>query len=179
MRKINLITYSLILGLVLFVAACDDTTDNTTVANDTTNAENTAVDNTTDNTVAPTDNTAATTDEAEIEPGDIVTNPDNYIGKTVTVTGEVEKVFSKRAFLLDEEAVTGDKDLLVLSPDKTELNLEAIDDSWLNDGVKVTGKVVRMVTADVEKELGWDLDNELEVEYKDRPVIIAQTIAKR
>lgn len=170
--KIKIITLTLFIGLTLLLTGCGDaTTTNTIVpANDTANANS-------------TENAATKTEKEEvpnsIEPGDIAANPDKYIGKEVTVVGEVEEVLTPLSFLLDEEAVTGTKDVLVLSPKKPELNLEEIDDSWLNDGVIVKGTVKKLVTTEIEKELTWDLDTKIEAEYRDRPVIIASSIVKR
>lgn len=106
-------------------------------------------------------------------------NLSQYIGKTVTVRGEVEDVYGNRSFTVDEEGILG-KDLLVISdkplpprvtgPEETPLVLK-------DDTVKVTGTVRRFVATEIERELGIDLDPEIEVEIEEnRPVIIAKSV---
>lgn len=171
MLRTKWIILTLVMGLTIVFVGCNDRVEtNRPVV--VTNANTTAVNPVNANT------TTAPATGAVIEPGAIVANPNNYIGQTVTIAGEVEEVFGPRVFTLDEETIAGNTDLLVLSPQRPELNLEAIDNNWLNDGVRVTGTVRAMVVADVEREIGWDLDRNLEVEYNGRPVVIAQSIAR-
>ncbi|WP_238360831.1 hypothetical protein [Iningainema tapete] len=47
------------------------------------------------------------------KPGEITTNPRQYYGKTLAVTGEVEDIRSPNAFTLDEDKLLGGQDLLV------------------------------------------------------------------
>jgi hypothetical protein len=121
---------------------------------------------------------AAGTAGGEMRVADIVAAPDEYFGRTVTVTADVEEVFGPMAFALDEDApFTGgiDNDLLVLS--RQAGDLEAIDDQWLNNKVRVTGTVGRMTVTEVERELGWDLDPELEIELERAgAVLIASSV---
>jgi hypothetical protein len=102
------------------------------------------------------------------------------MGQTVTVVAEVNEVFGPRAFALDEDAPLAagiDRDLVVLS--KTGINLAPLDDRWLNDKVRVTGKVGRASVVEVEREVGWDLDPEIEVELEDvRAVLVADAITR-
>lgn len=110
---------------------------------------------------------------------DIISNWTNYEGKTVTVVADVEEVLGPRAFMLDEDSPLDDgvdDDLLVLSPKAG--SLANIDDERLNDNVRVTGVVRRFVVADIERELGWDLDPRLEAKFKDKPVLIATSVER-
>lgn len=111
---------------------------------------------------------------------DIQEAPDKYMGQTVTVVADVEEVHSPRAFSLDEDSPAAggvDNDLLVLSPQAGSLS--DIDDQWLNNKVRVTGKVGKMQIVEIERELGWDLKPELEVEVeKARAVIIASAVQR-
>lgn len=106
-------------------------------------------------------------------------NLDQYIGKTVTVRGEVEDVYGERSFTIDEEGILG-KDLLVISdkplpprvsgPEETPLVLK-------DDTVEVTGTVRRFVATEIEREMGIDLEPQIEVEIEEnRPVIVAKSI---
>ena len=110
---------------------------------------------------------------------DITSNWTNYEGKTVSVVADVEEVLGPRAFMLDEDdSLEGgvDDDLLALSPKAG--NLANIDDQWLDNKVRVTGVVRRFVVADVEREIGWDLDPGVEAKFKDKPVLIATSVER-
>ena len=111
---------------------------------------------------------------------DIAANPDRYAGQTVTVIADVEEVHGPRAFALDEDAPLAgglDNDVLVLS--KQSGSLSDIDDQWLNNKVKVTGKVGTWSLVEVEREVGWDLDPELEVELEGvKAVLIADKVER-
>lgn len=110
----------------------------------------------------------------------ITGDPNRYLGQTVTVVADVEEVHGPLAFSLDEDAPLAggvDNDLLVLSPKAGSLS--NIDDQWLNNKVRVTGKVGKLTVIDAERELGWDLTPELEVEVeRARAVIIATSVER-
>jgi hypothetical protein len=111
---------------------------------------------------------------------EIADDPAKYEGKTVTVVSEVDEVLAPRAFKMDEDALAAggiDNDLIVLSA-KAGSRAD-IDDQWLNDKVRVTGKVHRGAVVDIEREIGWDLDPAIEVELEEeRPVLIAESIER-
>ena len=127
---------------------------------------------------------AATGTGGTADPGtrvaDIVASPETYIGQTVTVTADVEEVFGPRAFALDEDAPLAggvDQDLLVLS--RKAGNLDDIDDQWLKNKVRVTGKVGRWKLVELEREIGWDLDPEIEAEVERAgAVLIASSLSR-
>ena len=123
---------------------------------------------------------AERTTAGETRVADIAGEPDKYMGQTVTVVADVEEVHSARAFSLDEDSPAAggiDNDLLVLSPQAGSLS--DIDDTWLNNKVRVTGKVGKMAIVEVERELGWDLSPQLEVEVeKARAVLIASSVQR-
>jgi hypothetical protein len=111
---------------------------------------------------------------------DLVSAPDKYFGQTVTVVADVDEVFGPNAFALDEDSpIAGgiDNDLLVFS--RKAGSLAPIDDQWTNNKVRVTGTVGRMSVVEAERELGWDLDPQLEVELEKRTaVLIAQSVER-
>lgn len=54
-----------------------------------------------------------------------------------------------------------------------------IDDQWLKNKVRVTGTVGKMTVVDIEREVGWDLDRELEVEGEGaKAVLIAKSVER-
>lgn len=118
--------------------------------------------------------------EGTVRVADIQDNPTKFVGQTVTVVADVEEVHSPRAFSLDEDSPAAggiDNDLMVLSPQAG--NLRDIDDQWLNNKVRVTGRVGTMNVMEIEREIGWDLSPELEMELgKVKAVIIATSVER-
>lgn len=119
------------------------------------------------------------------EPGEITSNPEQYYGETLAVTGEVEDIRSGAAFTLDEDQLLGAEDLLIVyaSPrdgvqqPQPSAQLPAIADG---EEVAVTGTLRPFVFAEFERDydLGWDLElqEQLEAEYSNRPVLVATGI---
>ncbi|MGB3308136.1 MAG: hypothetical protein WBA86_00220 [Nodosilinea sp.] len=114
------------------------------------------------------------------DPGEITTNPDQYYGETLAVTGEVEDIQSGSAFTLDEDRLLGSEDLLVIyaSPrDGVQQPLPAVTD---DEDVAVTGVLRPFIVSEFERDydLGWDLEfqEQLEAEYSNRPVLVATGI---
>lgn len=123
---------------------------------------------------------SARTAEGTVEVGDIQENPSKFVGQTVTVVADVEEVHSPRAFSLDEDSPTKggiDNDLIVLSPQAG--SLRDIDDQWLNNKVRVTGTVGAINVVEIEREIGWDMSPELEIEVgKAKAVLIAKSVER-
>lgn len=124
--------------------------------------------------------TAGTATRGMLRVADIVANPNSYVGQTVTVEADVEEVFGPRAFALDEDAPFAggvDRDLLVLG--KQTSDLARIDDQWLNNKVRVTGSVGRFSVVEVERELSWDLDPQIEAELERAgAVLFAESVSR-
>ena len=93
------------------------------------------------------------------------------LGKTVTVRSEVEKKVGANSFTIGDDKLFGSEKILVINASGAPIALP--DDIKL----QVTGTVQKFVVAEVEREFNLDLEPEIEVEYKDKPVIIAQSIA--
>ncbi|MCR9159153.1 MAG: hypothetical protein ACE37F_09470 [Nannocystaceae bacterium] len=104
---------------------------------------------------------------------DVEENPQAYYGKRLTFRGEAENVMSDRAFVLEGDNFAFDNDLLVLTRTPISMGHEGIEE---NQDYVVTGVVRQLVVAEVERELGWDLEPQLEVEYYAQPVVIAERI---
>ena len=126
---------------------------------------------------------------------EIAGEPARFISQTVTVREEVEEVIMPGVFSLDEDALLAgglDSDLLVITmpesaaqaataeatiePEATAAGMLMVGEPHEGELVEVTGTVRNLVIADVERELGLDLDDELVVEFTDRPVIIASQV---
>jgi hypothetical protein len=117
---------------------------------------------------------------AALKVADVTGNVDNYVGKTVTVSSEIDQVYGPRAFKLDDDSPLAggiDNDLLVLVP--KNVNIGNIDDQWKNNKVRASGVVRKMVVRDIEREIGWDLDTRIESEFKEnRAVLIANSVER-
>jgi hypothetical protein len=117
--------------------------------------------------------------EDDVSVSDLLEEPGAYFGREVTIEGDAERVLAPLALAISEEPLdTGrDNDLLVLvrqSPDAP-----AFDDGWVDERVRVTGIVSNASLADVERELGWDLDATAEKEFEGRrAVLIASAVTR-
>ena len=112
----------------------------------------------------------ANTESTDLE--DVAEDTEQLIGQTVTVEGEVEEIVGANAFRIEENELFGDDEVLVINAQPT---VTIADDQ----NVRVTGEVRQFVVADLERDydLNWDLEvqQQLEAEYQDKPVIVAET----
>ena len=92
----------------------------------------------------------------------------DFIGKTITVNGEVEELIGSKAFLIEGETLFIDPAVLIVSAKKARL----IEDSH----VRVTGKVTKFILADIERNLSLDLEDNLFKKYEGESVIIASDV---
>ncbi len=108
----------------------------------------------------------------------VIENPAAYVGKTVTVSGDVEEIWGPRAFNMDSGVTVGE--LLVVGREPFPQVAGATNRAYvINDVATVTGVVRMLVTADVEREIGWDLTPEIETEFNAKPVLIVQSVSFR
>lgn len=109
-------------------------------------------------------------------PGELTRDPQQYYGRPIAVTGEVEGIQGTNAFTLEEEQLFGGQDLLVVYPTSIA-NQSAIQDG---EEVAVTGELRPFVVADLERDYDftWDagIQQQLEAEYRDRPVLVADDV---
>ncbi|MGE3178301.1 MAG: hypothetical protein AB7O32_12615 [Vicinamibacterales bacterium] len=76
-------------------------------------------------------------------------NPENYIGKTITVKEEVADVVGPNVFTIEDGEFFGTSpDILVFAPDAMVSPVE-------DQSVTVTGVVRRFTFAELEREYGW------------------------
>ncbi|MGD8862592.1 MAG: hypothetical protein PVI30_21455 [Myxococcales bacterium] len=122
--------------------------------------------------------TLSACDETE-EPPDTPTvenveeHPEQFLGKRITLTGEVDDVYSNQAFELEEISWLFDDEVLVLTRKPVNLGAERLEDGML---LSVTGTPEKLIITEVEEQLGWDLDPELEVKWKDKLVFVADRV---
>jgi len=102
------------------------------------------------------------------KPGEITQT--QYYGRTLAVAGEIENIIVGPAFTLDE-------DKLVLAICWCWLRIQRQPTQRSSDGeyVAVTGVLRSFVVADIERDydLTWDLNlqRQLEVDYRNKPVL--------
>lgn len=104
---------------------------------------------------------------------DLSENLDYYLGETVSVRNEVEELVGDYAFLLENDQLFGGEETLIINASGQPVDLVEGEDT----DVQVTGEVRELILADLEAEYGFDLDDEIFVEYEQQPAIIAQSIA--
>lgn len=103
-------------------------------------------------------------------------NPQSYSGQTVTVEGEVQDSISNRVFSIADDPV--DQEVLVVT--RNTLSEEQVADMEPlfgdNARVEVTGEFRQFVAADIESEFDVDIDDEVEAEFEDHYVIVADNL---
>lgn len=104
---------------------------------------------------------------------DIMANPTKYYDRRLALTGQIREMKNSKMFALDTDNLLGEQDLLVFNP---------IPAMAVNNGqtIAVTGVLRPFTVAELEEnyKLTWDagLKKELESKYKERPVLIADTV---
>ncbi len=101
----------------------------------------------------------------------ITSEPQNFYGKTVTVSGDVSKVMNPHAV---EISGGGNNDMLVFS--KKAFTDYAHRNITKDDTVQVTGTVEPFNMDKIRREIGFNLDNRTFADWNDKPVLIAKDI---
>lgn len=95
---------------------------------------------------------------------DVATHPEQHLGLTVTVSGEVEEqLLTPHIFVLGDDAL-----LAISKTPGPELFVEAT--------AYVTGEVRLFNLKEIEQELGLDLDDEALRGYEGQPVILVESL---
>lgn len=118
------------------------------------------------------------------KPGEITADPEQYYGQALAVTGEVGDIQSETTFTLNEERLLGSDDLLVIyaQPKAGSSSVMAAPPPTITDDeqVAVTGVLRPFVVSELERDydLTWDagVQQQLEADYSERPVLIATQI---
>jgi hypothetical protein len=97
---------------------------------------------------------------------------EQYIGQTVTIRSQVEQEIDLSGYILQSDEFFGGEPVLVFNPDGSSLNRPG-DDVPL----QATGTVREFILADIEREYGVDLDDQLYADYENQPAIIADYVA--
>lgn len=104
----------------------------------------------------------------------VADDPSRLYGKRLTLAGEVDDVLGPRAFTVKGEGVFIDADeVIVLTKTPPRFAGMAVE---ADDDVIATGTIRPGVVAELEREIGWDLEPQLEAEIQRRPVLVADTL---
>jgi hypothetical protein len=104
--------------------------------------------------------------------GDLEDHPNQYIGKSIAVTGEVDDVLGPRLFKIDE-ANWADLDGEILVSVPSALAALVRED----DRVTVTGTMKMATKAEIERDVDWlGASDELVARFTERPVLVASSI---
>lgn len=112
-------------------------------------------------------------------------SPSQWWNKKVTLQGEVDKLYSRGAFVLEDEEKRTDHDhhksQILVIPRKTNASGETVaglEQPDTGDEVLVTGTVNQLTKENIHKYYGRNVPPDLNVAIKgSMPVIIAQTIS--
>ncbi len=106
----------------------------------------------------------------------ISANPDDHIGKQVTVVAPIRRTYGENAFLLFAENLPDDLLAVGADPYPDQPN-ESIESSLMQaKGVRVTGVVRRLDPPAAERETGLKLDDERLKAYIGKPVIVVKSL---
>lgn len=105
-------------------------------------------------------------DETALEEAEEEGTAESMVGETITIGGEVNSIISPTAFRIDADEV-GEGTLVV--------SAEAVDVEE-SGTVEVTGTVVEFVLIDIEEEFGFDLDDDLFVDFDDEFAVVAESV---
>ena len=110
----------------------------------------------------------------------ILDNPDSWIGKTVTLTGENAGWYSENAMGFYDNAIA-QREILVVGtelPYNEERNPDnnIIEESTDTDNIQVTGLIKRFDLSALEKELSVDLPDSSLNKFNGQPIIIANQV---
>jgi len=108
----------------------------------------------------------------------IADEPAAYYGKEVTITGEVSRSLGGRAFVLGEDSALNPKRVLVLGADALPVAEGRSADNPFQDGdtVQVSGPVRPFRQDELERDLGFDLDDATFADWENEPAIIATSV---
>lgn len=111
---------------------------------------------------------------ATVKLDDVEDKPENFVGKTVTVEGEVDKLLGPHLFTIDERGWADPaRELPVSVPAPFQV---ALREDML---IRVTGTIEKIPIDRLEKEIGPIVDTKLREEIANRPVLVATAVAER
>ncbi|WAL61388.1 hypothetical protein [Thermocoleostomius sinensis] len=115
---------------------------------------------------------AQTEPQAPVTSEDVSQNPEELLGQTVTIRGDINERLTTNVVELESEGFFNGEEILVVLPEGFALPAE--DD--VVDSIQVTGEV-RQFTADEAQQLNLTIPETDYADYEGRPLIVAETAA--
>lgn len=116
---------------------------------------------------SPTENSQGSTSATTV-----VTQPKDFIGKTVTVEANQIESVGKIAFTVSNQDNFPKKSILVINASGQPVQLP----NQGSTNLKITGKVRNLSVSGIEREFNLDLQDSIYERFQNQPVIIAQEI---
>lgn len=110
---------------------------------------------------------------------EVMNNPSAFVGRRLTVSGEVTEVWAPRAFSIGGEAFLENDKLLVVSREDLPRIVARAPQELLSptDIVQLTGTIHIGPLADVERQVAFDLPAAAEELWEpQRPVLVAESV---
>jgi hypothetical protein len=115
---------------------------------------------------------AQTEPQAPVTSEDVSQNPEELLGQTVTIRGDINERLTTNVVELESEGFFNGEEILVVLPEGFALPAE--DD--VVDSIQVTGEV-RQFTAEEAQQLNLTIPETDYADYEGRPLIVAETAA--
>ncbi len=107
----------------------------------------------------------------KVDLDELETNPEKYVGKTVTVEGEVDRVLGPHLFTIDERNWADlEREMPVVVPEPFAAVVRS------DAPVRVTGTVQKVPIAKIEQSPGFFADVKIRAEIEARPVLLASEV---
>jgi uncharacterized protein YdeI (BOF family) len=103
-------------------------------------------------------------------------NMNRYRDQRVAVRGEIEEYLGPSSFVLESGGIFDDE-ITVIIPE----NVQGIDPNMLREDsdIVVHGAVRQMTQVEIEREMSWDFDPEIEAEFEGtRSYLVAERITR-
>ena len=107
----------------------------------------------------------------------IVDHPEQFIGKRVRLAGRIAEVHGNRMFTLKDDDPVLKEQMLVVTRRPLPLG-EGPTALKPGDELLVTGVIRPGDVADVEAEMGVDLDAKLENRFRGKPILVASEVVR-
>lgn len=86
-----------------------------------------------------------------------------HAGKQVSVAGELEEWLDSRTFVLESGGLFNDEIAVIVPPNAKGLDVQRLRE---DADIVVSGTVRSVPLIELERELGWDFDPQLEMEFE-------------
>ncbi|RPI55378.1 MAG: hypothetical protein EHM55_08065 [Acidobacteria bacterium] len=114
---------------------------------------------------------APATQAMKIDLDELETHPEKYVGKTVIVEGEVDRVLGPHLFTIDERNWKDlERELPVVVPDPFAAIVRS------DTPVRVTGTVQKVPIAEIERSRGFLTDAKIKAEIETKPALVATEV---